>query len=103
MLEATLLRLIDAGGEADASTEATAEAAAVPSRGVPGDGRRAFMAGRAGPGGGWAWVAPDSEEARRFLPGPFSLALVIARAGRPGPQGASGRSLTPRRAGDSRS
>lgn len=60
MLETTILGLIDEG--------------AGPERRA---GRRAFMAGRAGPDGAWTWVAPDSLQARRFLPGPFSLTLML--------------------------
>lgn len=40
-------------------------------------GRRPFMAGRRGPAGGWTWISPESDEARSFLPGPFSLTLVL--------------------------
>jgi len=60
MLETTILGLID-------------ERTRRETRG----GRRAFMAGRSGPDGGWTWVAPDSLPAKRFLPGPFSLTLML--------------------------
>lgn len=70
MIETTILRLIDGG--APETSDGTGRDVR-----LPGPERRAFMAGRLGPDGGWAWVAPDSVEARRFLPDPFSLALLI--------------------------
>lgn len=71
MLEARILRLVEARGE-DAG----------PGPGARGDStarrqRRAFMAGWRSAEGAWTWIAPDSEEARSFLPGPFSLTLVL--------------------------
>ena len=76
MLETTMLRWIDAWEERAPDAE-TARDAATAREG----GRRTFMVGRAGPHGSWARVAPDSEPARRFLPGPFSLAMLLR--GRP--------------------
>ena len=70
MLETTMLRWIDGRGERAPDDAETG-------RGV----RRTFMVGRSGPEGGWARVAPDSEPARRFLPGPFSLTMLLR--GRP--------------------
>lgn len=69
MLETRILRLVD-GPDAGAG-------ASLP----PGEereaGRRAFMVGRRSPEGEWTWIAPESREARSFLPGPFSLTLLI--------------------------
>ena len=69
MLETTMLRWIDAWGARAPDAE--------PARG----GRRTFMVGRSGPRGTWARVAAESEPARRFLPGPFSLTMLLR--GRP--------------------
>lgn len=63
MLETTMLGWIDARAEPTPDTE--------------GADRRTFMVGRSGPRGAWTWVAPDSEPARRFLPGPFSLTMLL--------------------------
>lgn len=80
MLETTLLRLIAGGGRGTAYERAD-RAAERTDRAEEGADRRVFMAGRAGPDGGWTWVAPDSRAARGFLPGPFSLALMIGDGG----------------------
>lgn len=80
VLEATLLRLIAGDGRAPAC-ERVGRAAEGTDRAEEGADRRVFMAGRAGPDGGWTWVAPESRAARSFLPGPFSLALMIGGGG----------------------
>ena len=48
--------------------------------GARGD-RRPLAVGRSSPEGSWLWVSPEAEEARRAVPGPWSLTLVLR--GRP--------------------
>lgn len=44
--------------------------------------RRLLMAGGRAESGSWTWMAPDAREARRALPGPWSLTLLLrARPG----------------------
>ncbi len=50
-------------------------------RGPAAGGRRPLAVGRRSPEGSWLWVAPHAEEARRAVPGPWSLTLLLR--GRP--------------------
>lgn len=69
MLETRILRIVD-GGDADAAARRSLGEATDASR-------RPFMVGRRSPEGEWTWIAPESREARSFLPGPFSLTLLL--------------------------
>lgn len=51
------------------------------SDGRPVGGRRPLAVGRSSPEGSWLWVSPDAEEARRAVPGPWSVTLLLR--GRP--------------------
>ena len=44
-------------------------------------GRRPLAVGRSSPTGSWLWVSPEADEARRAVPGPWSLTLLLS--GRP--------------------